>query len=489
MSRSKINLQEKSANLPVLCRERIGICTIALTLSSKRGSAPDRSLPVCLRFTLNGARFYFPLGDSWTREEFQAICEARKGLRRHSTFTRNDLYCAKQEEYRQQFAGYVSRIRDLSLQTTLSLDKIASCLTGKSRDGASFLSEWERILGKRSIGTSESYRYALRSFVELTGFTHKDGFLVNAALLSRWIREMKARAYTKATMGIYLRACRVVVKECIRKGYIRQEDYPFGERDAARISIPKGRSRKEKYLTVSQMTELYLFFTGHRESELPLRYAYQQQLVRQSLGLFLFLYLANGMNLSDAAFLRYDNYWFEQGGRALRFERKKTRDRSENGSEVIVPVIAQLAEILRNTAASVRPGQRLFPFILEDAGSEAECRKKVNLMNSNISARMKIVARHLGWSVSPTPTWCRHSFATNLSLQGVPTRYISESMGHSPGRDVTAGYIAEFPLERQMSFNARLLSDPGAPADAAESLLSGLSPGMRQALLEQLLKG
>ena len=73
-------------------------------------------------------------------------------------------------------------------------------------------------------------------------------------------------------------------------------------------------------------------------------------------------------------------------------------------------------------------------------------------MNSNISARMEIIARHLGWPVSPTPTWCRHSFATNLSLSGVPTRYISESMGHSAGRSVTAGYIAEFPLEQQMAF-------------------------------------
>ena len=109
-------------------------------------------------------------------------------------------------------------------------------------------------------------------------------------------------------------------------------------------------------------------------------------------------------------------------------------------------------------------------------------------MNSNISARMGIVARHLGWTVSPTPTWCRHSFATNLSLAGVPTRYISESMGHSPGRSVTAGYIAEFPLEQQMAFNRRLLSDGTAADGSVGALLSGLSPEMKQALLEQLLK-
>ncbi len=102
---------------------------------------------------------------------------------------------------------------------------------------------------------------------------------------------------------------------------------------------------------------------------------------------------------------------------------------------------------------------------------------------------MEIVARFLGWSVSPTPTWCRHSFATNLSLAGVPTRYISESMGHSPGRSVTAGYIAEFPLEQQMVFNGRLLATGSISATHAESLISGLSAEMKQELLKQLLKG
>lgn len=488
MSQSDKKVQEKSANLPVLCRERIGICTIALTLSSKRGTADGASVPVCLRFSLNGRRYYYLLGDSWTVSEFAAICSAKKGLRRHESFTRNDLYCAKQEEYRQAFTAGVARIRELALQSTLTLDKIAATLTGKSSDGRNFLSEWERILDSRSVGTAESYRYALRSFRELTGFTARDGFLVNAAVLSRWVREMKARDYSKATIGIYLRACRVVVKECVRKGYIQPEDYPFGERDASLISIPKGRSRKEKFLSISQMTELYRFFMERRESDLPLRYDYQRQLVRQSLGLFLFLYLANGMNLSDAARLRYDGFWYEHGGRAFRFERQKTRDRADNNSEVIVPVIPQLAEILRNTAAEEQAGQLLFPFILADARDEADCRKRINLMNSNISARMEIIARHLGWPVSPTPTWCRHSFATNLSLSGVPTRYISESMGHSAGRSVTAGYIAEFPLEQQMDFNRLLLEGSATPAESADSLLSGLSPEMKQALLKQLLQ-
>ena len=477
----------KAANLPVLCRERIGICTIVLTLSSKRGSGEGRPIPVCLRFSINGARFYFLLGDSCTVDEFARVCQARKGLRPHVARTYNDALWDKREEYTALFHGYVARIRELSQHKTLTLNLIAATLTGKGTDGNNFLAEWERIISTKRPGTAESYRYALRSFRDLTGFSSRDGFLVSAAVLQRWVREMKAQDYSKATMGIYLRACRVVVKACIRVGYINAADYPFSEREAGLVSIPKGRSRKDRFLSVEQMTALFHFFRERREVDLPLRYAYQRDLVRECLGLFLFQYLANGMNLSDVARLRYDDWWFAHGGASLRFERQKTRDRTDDGSEVIVPVTPALGEILREIAAPARKGALLFPSILGDATDEVLQRKRINLANSNIAARMKIVARHLGWTVEPSPTWCRHSFATNLALQGVPARYISESMGHSLRKDVTAGYIAAYPLQRQLEFNSRLLVPDEADPLAADSLLSTLSDAQQDALLRRLL--
>ena len=102
---------------------------------------------------------------------------------------------------------------------------------------------------------------------------------------------------------------------------------------------------------------------------------------------------------------------------------------------------------------------------------------------------MKIISKHLGWTVAPSSTWCRHSFATNLSLQGVPSRYISESMGHSVSRDVTSGYIADYPLERQLSFNARLLEHGQDDSELAGSILAGLTDGQRRELLRLLLSG
>ena len=61
------------------------------------------------------------------------------------------------------------------------------------------------------------------------------------------------------------------------------------------------------------------------------------------------------------------------------------------------------------------------------------------------------------WEVQPSCTWCRHSFATNLTHAGVPHNYISESMGHSVDSNITNRYIYAFPLAQHMEFNSRLL--------------------------------
>ena len=60
-------------------------------------------------------------------------------------------------------------------------------------------------------------------------------------------------------------------------------------------------------------------------------------------------------------------------------------------------------------------------------------------------------------------------------------------MGHSLNKDVTSGYIAEYPLSRQLAFNSRLLALESVEAGAAESLLSSLSEAQQEALLRHLL--
>jgi hypothetical protein len=71
---------------------------------------------------------------------------------------------------------------------------------------------------------------------------------------------------------------------------------------------------------------------------------------------------------------------------------------------------------------------------------------------------IRICNEVLGWDKVVSGTWARHSFATNLKLAGVEELYISESMGHSQGNDVTSGYQDMYPLEIRFRNNSKLLN-------------------------------
>ena len=81
----------------------------------------------------------------------------------------------------------------------------------------------------------------------------------------------------------------------------------------------------------------------------------------ESLGLFLVQYLGNGCNLVDVALLTYSQYFFDTERRAFRFYRKKTRLRSKNSSEVIIPIIEPLRRIVEEIGAPPKLNAPVFP--------------------------------------------------------------------------------------------------------------------------------
>lgn len=168
----------------------------------------------------------------------------------------------------------------------------------------------------------------------------------------------------------------------------------------------------QNYLNVEQMTRLYKVFT---DKEYPDSWTpYYREKAHYSLGLFLVQYLCNGFNLADAGRLTYSQYYYDTERRAFKFNRKKTGERSEGGSEVIIPIIEPLQKILDEIGAKPEKNALVFPHIFEGAVTEKEMRVRTSAENSNIQDRViKICSEILGWEVRPSGTWCRHSFATN----------------------------------------------------------------------------
>lgn len=451
-------------------------CSVSMVLDTRTNKKNVTEYPLSIRFTIDRKFFYYPVGGSYSEKRFSDICNASK--------SNSENYRIQKEWKDTYIPKFKALMENLNKGGFLTFEMVRSAvMTGKSditnhtKDN-SFFEIWNTIIHELKTNdngirftTSESYECALKSFKKILGENSITGFNISAAEIQKWkegmhngIKDKDGKIIGKisdTTAGIYLRACRAVWNRCLREGYLKDVPYPFSnKKEKGLVSIPKSAKRRQNYLNIGQMTELYrLFESKEYPTHWPEEY---RQKAHYSLGLFLAQYLCNGFNLADAGRLTYDAYYYQNQGKAFRFNRKKTAGRSQDGSEVIIPIIEPLKYILDEIAAKPNRDGFVFPDILKGSTSEEERRKHTSQENSNIKDRVrKICLEVLHWdeSISPSGTWCRHSFATNLRNAGVELDYISESMGHAvTDHSITQIYIEHYPLEKQMEYNSKLLN-------------------------------
>lgn len=442
---------------------KVDNCSLTLVLDKRTNKATD-VYPLAICFQIAAKRYYYKLKDMDYQSEkyFNDVCNV-KGAK--------SLLMPVRTEWQNVLEGYREKVEKLSQRQPLTLELIRTYLSGEAMEEhheTSFIGVWEGIIAKMKsedrVGTAENYQWALNSFQKYAGDV--SGFKVDKNVINKWNDAMQNGVYidgvltgkiADATRGMYLRTCRVVWNECIRQGFLTEDKYPFSNKDKTLISIPRGKRRQQSYLSVDEMTKLYQVFT---EKNYPDTWdpAYKAR-AHESLGLFLAQYLCNGFNLTDAGRLQYNRTYFAEGGKAFEFMRKKTSARSNDMSVVIVPIIEPLQVILDEIGAKPEKDAYVFPQIFKGVTDESQRRKMTVQENSNIKDRMiRICKDVLGWDKVVSGTWARHSFATNLKLAGVEEQYISESMAHSHGNDVTSGYQDMYPLEIRFRNNSKLLN-------------------------------
>lgn len=448
---------------------------------------------IALRMTEKMNRTYFNYGEQFTPEEFCKIVKSSEGGRPGAVQGKNarEWYnmFSDRFDYVLELAGKLLKAGRLSredMKKALGGQALPDHPTGP----LDFLELWDQVIQQqKNAGTRQNYQRAKESFVKFAG-GRVTGFEVDG-LIREWDAYMRENL-ALATVGIRERACRVVLNEAINLGLMDRDRYPFG-RSRSKIQIPKGATRKADFLPVEDMTRLYEFFLN---PSYPKEWQVRQKMNHtHAVGMFLAQYLCNGFNLADAARLEYTDDYIGRKDKCLRFMRHKTKDRAEEASEVIIPVIPPLQKILDYVAAVPRKGCLVFPYIIGAETNEDKIVELIATENRNIRKRVGRVCKLLGMDVSPSSTWARHSFATNLTHRGVPQRYISESMGHAIDKDITARYIQTYPYETQVRFNSLLLNlgqerDTADQVDASElrDMLKGVSMVDLETFLASLKK-
>ena len=452
----------------------------SLILDIRKAGDYSQPLPVAVRIAHEGKKVFLRLGEKYTMDEWIQLCDYEKTGRRVQMTERNNL------------KALMEKIKDLTNQLisegTFSIKRLQDRYQGKKDDTTSIYRIWDEYLQEKVVsgkaGTARVGKDVRNRFVKDNG-EHVEFSDIDSSFIQKWTAAMKDDELSVTYIGIVLRTFRTIVNIAIHRNLINGNT-----KDMFKDSgYNKKASRKHEFLDVATMKQLYDFWEHDEAKDENGRELYPpkaKHALFRDLGLFLFMYLGDGQNLADTLRLEYDGWYFATHGKQLRFLRHKTRERNEDASEVIFPITPEIKKILDKYANEPRQGHRVFPIMSQDITPDKEI-WVIQRYNKYIRKHMEIVSKLLGLEQLPTPTWARHSFATNLNNSGrVPYKYISDSMGHSSSGDITSNYIGTYPLEKMLEYNAYLLKENKPTDSKAEliELLRNMSAKERKALMK-----
>ena len=456
----------------------------SLILDIRKAGDYSQPLPVAVRIAHEGKKAFLRLGEKYTMEEWIQLCDYEKTGRR--------IHLAEREEMK----ALMDKVKDLTNQLisegNFSIKRLQDRYQGKKDDTTSIYRIWDEYLQEKvdsgKAGTARVAKDVKNRFIKDNG-EHVEFGDIDSSFIQKWTAVMKDDELSVTYIGIVLRTFRTIVNIAINRNLINGNT-----KDMFKDSgYNKKASRKHEFLDVATMKQLYDFWEKEEAKDdngkelLPPK---AKHALFRDLGLFLFMYLGDGQNLADTLRLEYDEWYFATHGKQLRFLRHKTMDRNEDASEVIFPVTPEIKKILDKYAIKPRQGQRVFPIMSKGITPDKEI-WVIQRYNKYIRKHMEIVAKLLGLEQLPTPTWARHSFATNLNNSGrVPYKYIVDSMGHSSSGDITSNYIGAYPLDKMLEYNAYLLKESKPANNKAEllELLRSMSAKERKALMKEAEK-
>ena len=257
---------------------------------------------------------------------------------------------------------------------------------------------------------------------------------ITPQLLKDYKEYMKKKGSSESTANIHIRTLRSLYKDCIEKGIVVTKENPF-----EKISVG---------YTVRSKSVLY-------PEHLKLLWEYKPELLREirAKDFFFFCYLGNGMNFWDMANLKNKDV----EGDYLSFIRSKTSKTTNNPKQIRVYLNDEMQRILSvYRSKSDRPNDYLFE-IFNNCRDAAHHFVTFGRYKGQCNRMLKIIRKKIGLQPRVYLGIARHSFATKHKLNGTPTSFISEWMGHT-STATTEHYLKTLPDEQLKNQSNSLLN-------------------------------
>jgi integrase len=253
---------------------------------------------------------------------------------------------------------------------------------------------------------------------------------VTPSFLNSYEKWMQGKGKSDTTIAIYLRPLRRLFNDAIKMGDVAMEGYPFGDSKYGKYKIPEERNFKRAL----SKEDIRKIFNYHPEKGSELQRARD---------MWVFSYLANGLNMSDIFRLKYKNIQ----GDTIILRRQKVK-RKKSGKPIAISMTDTLQEIINTWGQKPIKNDSYIFDLLSDKMDEERKIVRIKQATKTLNKYLGKMSEDLGFSFKVTTMYARHSFATILRNAGEDVSYISEAMGHSNIK-TTENYLASFDAEKR----------------------------------------
>ena len=244
--------------------------------------------------------------------------------------------------------------------------------------------------------------------------------------------------YSRTTLGMYLIRVRAIFNEVISRKELSAASYPFHKADnKAGYKIPQGINNKRS-LSMAEIMSIY-------------NYEPQNQTELFAKDMFMFSYLASGINCIDMFRLR----WSDIKKDHFTFIRKKTENKTGGTNKITINLTDDLLEIIERHGSRKLNNGYVFNVIPLNA-PEKEIKSKTASAISGINQGLKKIAIKLGITDEISTYFARHSYSTNLMNNEAPLAFISKQLGHKDLK-TTQNYLDSFTTDKAAEYQSNLL--------------------------------
>lgn len=367
-----------------------------------------------------------------------------------------------EEEFKQLPTTKLRQLSEIRKDISVLFDRMLGIAKQLMRDGTMSHAELKRLYAKNGskvavntvsslfdekiqelnddgkVSTAAYYESAKRKLESLGMGSVKIGS-VDAGYIKKLdasMRESCSDTYIAMTM----RALKHIINRAIIAKLINPRSPIFG-RGGYEIIEVKGRKKALSKDTIASIIELEI----------------SQNQRRFYRDMWVFMYLANGMNCADLCHLKYSSIV----GNELSFVRRKTRNTRRDHTEIRAYIHPIMERIIREWG-NENKSSYLFPLLTGKEKTPNDFMNGENMAYKAINYHMNQIGEQLGIGRITTYV-ARHSFATVLKRSGASISYISEQLGHS-NVDVTEHYLDSFESDTRKS-NSMLLFDSKEDTD------------------------